>query len=249
LSSKIHKPTLISPRGAALELHSHISLWLLKYNPEKLWGNSRKNSFQGADFVCLSPAITILHTIEHAFIDKFVGGLKPFIDIAMIIAGTNIPPQKLEKCAQEMGLYKKFNFFMNIFPEYFPEKYIPDSVGIDPKLLKSVKHIIGNFKNICQSNAKKLMLHREYHMLSLPAKMAFMFKRAAVHPKVVASTYNTSTYSPQILCNYLHRTFKYALVLLTARADRKIKRIGICQNRLEKAFNNPKNPINIKRTN
>ena len=238
LPSKIHEPVLISPQGAALELHHHISSNLLKYNAEQLWKNSCKNSFQGASFVCLSPELTILHTIEHAFKDRFVGGLKPFIDTAMVLAGTNISLPELETCAKEMELYEKFCFFMNIFPEFFPEKYVPDSPAIDPKLLKSVRHIIRNFKNIHQSNTKELMLYREYHTLRLPAKIAFIFKRTAVAPQVIASAYSTSTYSPQIFYNYLHRTFKYALVLLTTRAGRKIKRIGICQNRLEKAFNN-----------
>ena len=238
LSSSIHKPMLISPQGAALELHNTISPGLLKHPSAQLWIGSRKKNFQGTTFICLSPAITILHAIEHAFTDKFVGGLKPFVDIAMVFRQTDIQPQELEKCAREMGLYEKFSFFMNIFPGFFPEKYVPDSVAIDPKLLKSVRHIIRNFKNICQSNGKELMLHREYHMLSLPAKIAFMFKRATVSPKVVASTYNTSIYSPRILYNYLHRIFKYALVLFAARPDKEIKRISICQNRLEKAFNN-----------
>lgn len=120
LKNDFHEPTLFSPRGYALELHTRIGPLVKNCSPEILWNRFEEKVYKGRKFCLLRPEFSILHTINHAFKDHLVGGFRPFTDVACILAASNITLEQLKNCAEKFGTYNKFCLFMNILPDFFP---------------------------------------------------------------------------------------------------------------------------------
>ncbi|MCK4981953.1 MAG: nucleotidyltransferase family protein [Victivallaceae bacterium] len=233
---KHHEPQLSSPRGFVVELHTHITPNSKRCEYEDLWQNCQKSEFNGQTVTSLSPEINLLHTIDHAFRDRLNGGLKAFIDAAYILANAAIDTRKLENCAKKIGFYDEFSLFMNIFPEFFPEKYIPASEQVSSELLESARYLVYNFKIIRSLDGYQIMLHRDYNKLSLTGKLLFIIHKMNVTPSAVAKMYDCRIYSPMLIFYYFHRAYKYFIKLVLFKKKSKQsslpERIGIYQKRI-----------------
>lgn len=236
-----HEPLLISPRGFAVELHSHITPDSNRCMHSVLWHDCRKSEFNGQVITCLSPEISLLHTINHAFRDHLIGGLKGFIDAAYIFAGADIRVKKLEDCARENGVYDELTLFMNIFPAFFPGKYVSGSGQVPADLIEDTRHLIYNARNAQNMDRHQLMLYREYDELSFLKKMLFMSKRLNVKSVSLAQIYNCQPNSPIIIYYYFHRAYTYfvkvALFQKKSKQDSLTRRIGIYQKGIQRYLN------------
>jgi Uncharacterised nucleotidyltransferase len=245
LESRHHEPPLNSPRGFVVELHSHITPDSKRCTHDALWQDCRKSDFKGQVISCLSPEITLLHTIKHAFRDHLVGGLKGFVDAAYILAGADIKVKQLEDCAKINGFYDELTLFINIFPAFFPAKYLSGSEQISADLLENARCLIYNSKHAQGMDRHQLRLFREYDGASFFEKLLFMKKGMNVRLASVAKTYNCRPHSPMRVYYYFHRAYTYFIKLVLF--EKKIKHssftrhIGICQKRIHSYLNgNPK---------
>ena len=236
-----HEPQLKSPRGFALELHSHISSDSKRCPADALWEGCRKSEFRAQEITCLSPEITLLHAINHAFKDNLIGGLKGIVDVAYIFAGENINVKELENCAKKNGFYDELTLFMNIFPTFFPGKCLPASEQLPDTLLEDARYLIYNSRNAQEMDERQIMLHREYGELSFFKKILFMKKRMNVKAVSIASTYKCRPHSPMLIYYYFHRACTYfiKLVLFEKRSKQSslTRNIGICQNKIHSYLN------------
>jgi len=239
-----HEAPLSSPTGFVLELHSHIDSDFERCDYNFLWEGSYKSEFFGQVISYLSPEIYLLHAINHAFKDNLVGGIRAFIDVGYILTGADINIKGLENCAERIGFYDDFILFMNIFPDFFPKKYIPDSKQFSVDLIKKSRYLIYNFKHIKGLDQKQLMLHREYNGLSFSKKILFLMKRMNTKPASIAQTYNCRIHSPMLGFYYLYRInayfMKYVLFLKKSKQNSLIRRIGICQKTINNYLNDSK---------
>ena len=237
LDNRCHEAQLTSPRGFVLELHTHIDHSFKRCDYESLWEGSNKSEFSGLPVIHLSPEIHLLHAINHAFKDNLSSGIKTFIDAAYILAGGDIDMKKLNNCAEKNGFHDEFTLFMNVFPEFFPKKYIPYFKDIPVDLIKRLRYLIYNFKHIQEIDYHQLMLHREYCGLSLAGKFLFLIKRTNVKPKIVAKTYNCPTRSPVLAFYYLYRFnvyfMKFISFLKTSKRNSLTRRLGTCQKMID----------------
>ena len=236
-----HKPQLSSPRGFVLELHSHISSYSKRCLADALWEGCRKSEFRAQEITCLSPEITLLHAINHAFKDNLIGGLKGFIDVAYIFASENINVKELENCAKKNGFYDELTLFMNIFPTFFPGKYLPASEQLPDTLLEDARYLIYNSRNAQEMDERQIMLHREYGELNFLKKMLFIKKRMNVKAVLIASTYKCRLHSPMLIYYYFHRACTYFIKLVLFEKSSKqsslTRNIGICQNKIHSYLN------------
>ncbi len=228
-----HEALLRSTEGTALELHRHIDSNVKRCDCDLLWEGCYKSDFSGHEISYLSPELYLLHAIIHAFKDHLNGGIRSFIDIAYILNETNISIEQLEACAKKNGFYERFVLFMNIFPEFFPKKYIPKLKKIPLGMIRKSRYLIYNFKHIQEIDCHQLMLHREYHGLSLYEKILFPIKKIKAKPESIAQTYNCHIRSPWIVFYYFNRIkdyfLKFILFLKASRRNSLTKRIGVCQ--------------------
>ena len=228
-----HEAQLRSARGFVVELHTHISPEPDRCPYEALWRNCRESAFRGQTIISLAPEISLLHAVNHVFRNDFACGLRSFIDAAYILAGTDLGLEQLENCAEANGFYNEFKLFMNIFPEYFPEKYFPGIGQIPPGLLEDARYLVSSFKYIQDIDRHDLMLYREYQGLSLTGRLLFLVKKLHTKPASLAKIYNCRIHSPMLVYYYLHRTYTYFSKFVTfgkkSRADSLSRRIGICQ--------------------
>ncbi|MBU8902068.1 MAG: nucleotidyltransferase family protein [Victivallales bacterium] len=231
-----HEPQLKSPRGFVLELHSHISPNPKRCPADALWEGCRKAEFRAQEITCLSPEISLLHVINHALKDHLIGGLKGVIDVAYIFAGGNINVKKLEHCARKNGFYDEFTLFMNIFPTFFPGKYLPAFEQFPDTLLEDARYLIYNSRNAQEMDEHQIMLYREYDELSFFKKLLFMSKRMNVKAVSIASTYKCRPYSPMLIYYYFHRACTYFIKLVLFEKSSKqsslTRNIGICQKKI-----------------
>jgi Uncharacterised nucleotidyltransferase len=236
-----HEPQLSSPRGFVVELHSHIGPDLVLCEYDALWKDCQKIDFKGQNIINLSPEITLLHAVNHAFRDKLIGGLKGFIDVAYIFAAANININRLEDCARKNGFYDELTLFMNIFPSFFPKEYHLSPVEINDNLLESARYLIYNSNYAQAVDKHQLMLYREYGELSFFNKLFFMKKKMNVKAVSVAKIYNCRPHSPMLIYYYFRRAYEYfkKLVLFEKKSKHNnlTKNIGVYQKKIQNYLN------------
>jgi Uncharacterised nucleotidyltransferase len=239
--NRCHEPLLSSPRGFVVELHTHITAESDRCIHNALWQDCQKAEFKGQMISCLSPEISLLHTIKHAFKDHLIGGLKGFVDVAYIFAGADIKAKKLEDCAKKIGFYDELTLFMNVFPTFFPGKYVSGSEQIPADLLENTRHLIYNAKNAQDMDGYQLMLYRKYSGLSFFEKLLFISKRMNVKSVLVAERYKCQPHSPMMIYYYFHRACTYFIKLVLFEKKSKqsnlTRRVGIYQKRIHSYLN------------
>jgi hypothetical protein len=178
-----------------------------------------------------------MHAATNAFKDHLNGGIRSFIDAAYILTGAGSNIKLLETCAKKNDFHNRFVLFMNIFPEFFPKKYIPDFKNIPPGLVKKSRYLIYNFKYIQNIDYHQLMLQREYRGLKRLRKFLFLIKRIEINPAVLAKTYNCNIHSPMLIFYYFHRINAYFLkfisFLKTSKQNSLSRRLGVCQKMID----------------
>jgi len=214
---KHHEPKLSSKNGYVVELHTHITPNSVRCDYDALWENCQKSKLNGQAVTFLSPEIYLLHSIDHAFRDRLIGGLKSFIDIAYILAGSNTNIKKLTACAKKTGFYNEFIIFMNIFPNFFPAKYIPASEQIPVDLIENSRYLIYNVTVARNLDIYQVMLHREYAKLTSIEKLLFIIKKMKVTPRYIAEKHECKPYSLMMIFYYFHRAWKYFIKLILFR--------------------------------
>ena len=245
VETRIHEPRLSSPRGFIVELHSHIIPDSNRCPADALWKNCTKTEFKGQAISCLSPEISLLHTIDHAFRDHLIGGLKGFVDAAYIFAGANI--EQLVNCAEKNGFYDKLILFMNILPDFFPEKYLPATEQVPADLLEDARYLIYNSQHAQSMDKHQLMLYREYNDLNFFKKLLFVKKRLTIQSATIAQMYNCRPDFSMLIYYYFHRAYKYfiELVLFEKRSEQNsfVRDAGICQKKIQ-CYLNPDIKLN-----
>lgn len=207
LKHSYHKPMLRSSMGNAIELHYHITS--SQRHPERklfpaetLWKNSQLHEFHSSKAIFLSPEITLLHAIDHAFNDNLVCGFKVFVDSAFIISRLRPDSDKLQKLAEETGFFNELKLLMNVFPDFFPKEYSIEISKEDNIIVKSVKFLILNQTQLSKYENYQRGFQSEFVGKKISEKLFFALKWITRSPSRVAYKYKCNKYSPKMVYFY-----------------------------------------------
>lgn len=203
-----HLPMLKSPGGNAIELHYHIAELKdrksMEMFPESLlWADSYLHDFHGGTATFLSPEITLLHTIDHYLTDNLIGGFKGIVDAGFIISKLKPNPERLNAISERTGFKLNLNFFLNIFPDFFPQEFGDLVRNTNTELSENAKYLIFNSNKIQKFESHQLGFQESISGRSFKEKFKYIAQEIFKQPKFIALKYNCKNKFPDIIFGYI----------------------------------------------
>lgn len=232
-----HMPGLSSKRGTYIELHYHIMHDQSKVTEEIIWENSYESKLFGEKVIFLSPEFTLLHTIQHALRDKLVCGLKVILDSAYLIKSLQPDHNKILNIYERTGMYDHYRIFMNIFPGFFPDRYVLKIEPADKSIINNARLLISNFPLIKTLSNQELAYGNSFANSSLKEKFSFIVKSIFKNRAIIAHKYQCENKFPKIYYWYavsIAEGFKKFIRYLTGNRKDDIKNhIGKAQRSIK----------------
>lgn len=231
---EFHKPGLRSPGGTYIELHFHIMKNRNRFADELLWTDSYKSDLGGAGLIFLSPEITFLHAMQHAFSDKIVCGLKLILDSAYIIKNLEPDPEKLLEFAKKSRLTKQLKILMNILPGFFPQKYNMELSAEENKIAEKARFLLFSYNEICKTTNQERAFERDFAGRNLKTKLRFILKSVFKNPAAIAYKYKCEKSFPGIVYYYFVSIYEGFIIFVRSLSEKdKVRRqIGKAQQEL-----------------